>query len=100
MTNKIDGGLPMAPVLRTSHAAARTAPATSEPASSVPSMDSLRLTGEATSLLNLQREIASSASFDADKVASVRRALEDGTYQVNAARIADAMLGLDRQLAG
>ena len=100
MTHKIDGGLPVAPMLRTTAAPTRTGSSTSEPASSVPAMDSLRLTGEATNLLSLQRDIAASASFDEGKVAAVRRALEDGSYQINAGRIAEAMLDLDRQLAG
>ena len=100
MTHKIDGGLPVAPLLRTSAAPTRTGSATSEPTSNVPAMDSLRLTGDATSLLSLQRDISSSPSFDEDKVAAIRRALEDGSYQINAGRIADAMLDLDSQLAG
>ena len=100
MSHKIDGGLPVAPMLRSTVAATRTGSTSNEPTQSIPSMDSLRLTGDATSLLTLQREISSSPSFDEAKVASVRRALEDGSYQINADRIADAMLGLDRLMVG
>ena len=35
-----------------------------------------------------------------DKVNAVRAALADGSYQVDAAKIADRMLGLERDLAG
>ena len=87
MSNKIDGGLPVSPLLRSTAAATR-------------SPVSLRLTGEATSLLTLQREIASTPAFDEAKVAAVRRALEDGSYRIDAGAIASAMLDFDRQLLG
>lgn len=100
MSHKIDGGLPVTPLLRSAVAASRTVSTSDQPTQSVPAMDSLRLTGEATSLLNMQREIASSSSFDEEKVASVRRALEDGSYQINPDRIARAMIDLDMAKAG
>ena len=100
MSHKIDGGLPVTPLLRSSAAATRSPASSSAPTESVPAMDSLRLTGEATSLLNLQRELAASPSFDEAKVAAVRRALEDGSYRIDADGIAGAMLEFDRQLAG
>ena len=100
MTHKIDGGLPVTPLLRSTVAATRTGSTSNEPTQSIPSMDSLRLTGDATSLLTLQREIASSPSFDEGKVAAVRKSLEDGSYQINAGRIAEAMLDLDRLMVG
>lgn len=100
MSHKIDGGLPVTPLLRTAAAAARSPVSSSAPTESVPAMDSLRLTGEATSLLNLQRQISDSPAFDEGKVAAVRRALEDGSYRIDAGNIANAMLEFDRQLAG
>ena len=100
MSHKIDGGLPVSPLLRTTGVATRAPAGSSVPTESVPAMDSLRLTGEATSLLTLQREIAASPAFDEAKVAAVRRALEDGSYRIDAGNIASAMLEFDRQLAG
>lgn len=100
MSNKIDGGLPVSPLLRSTAAATRSPVSSSAPTESVPAMDSLRLTGEATSLLTLQREIANTPAFDEAKVAAVRRALEDGSYRIDAGAIASAMLDFDRQLLG
>ena len=100
MSNKIDGGLPVSPLLRSTAAATRSPVSSSAPTESVPAMDSLRLTGVATSLLTLQREIASTPAFDEAKVAAVRRALEDGSYRIDAGAIASAMLDFDRQLLG
>lgn len=100
MSNKIDGGLPVTPLLRSAGAASRAPATSSEPTESVPAMDSLRLTGEATSLLTLQREIAANPAFDQEKVAAVRRALEDGSYRIDADSIAAAMLQADQQLMG
>lgn len=100
MSNKIDGGLPVTPLLRSAGATTRAPATSSEPTESVPAMDSLRLTGEATSLLAQQREIAANPAFDEAKVAAVRRALEDGSYRIDAGIIADAMLQTDRELMG
>lgn len=100
MSNKIDGGLPVAPLLRSTVNATRAPASSGEPAVSVPAMDSLRLTGDATSLLSMQREISSSPSFDEAKVAAVRRSLEDGSYRIDPSAIALSMIDLDQQLAG
>lgn len=100
MSNKIDTGLPVTPALRAVTSTPRTAVSSTGPVSSVAAADSLSLTGEATDLLNLQRDIAANASFDEGKVNAVRRALEDGSYRIDADSIADAMLEFDRQLLG
>lgn len=100
MSQKIDGGLPVTPLLRTTGVATRAPAGSSVPTESVPAMDSLRLTGEATSLLTLQQEIAANPAFDEAKVAAVRRALEDGSYRIDAGSIAAAMMEFDNQLAG
>ena len=62
--------------------------------------DSLRLTGEATSLQALQRELSTAPAIDQARVAEVRQALESGSYRIDPAKIAERMLDLDKQLGG
>ena len=62
--------------------------------------DSLRLTGEATSLQAMQRELSTAPAIDHARVQAVREALQAGTYKINAEAIADGMLGLEGQLGG
>lgn len=80
----------------------RVAPAgvdRSAPVEGVQAGDSLRLTGEATSLQALQRELATAPAVDSARVAEVRQALESGSYHIDPARIAERMLSMDRLLA-
>ncbi|MEJ1098462.1 MULTISPECIES: flagellar biosynthesis anti-sigma factor FlgM [unclassified Pseudoxanthomonas] len=60
--------------------------------------DSLRLTGEASSLQAMQRELSSASAVDTARVQSIREALQAGTYKVNAEAIADRMLDLESKL--
>ena len=82
MSQKIEG-TPPAAVRTTGPVGGRVAPAGAErsrPVEASAGGDSLRLTGEATSLQ------------------AVREALQAGTYTINAEAIADGMLGLEDQL--
>lgn len=100
MSQKIEGASPPPPVQGTSQLG-RVAPAggdRSEPVESVRAGDSLRLTGEATSLQALQRELAAAPAMDEARVAAIRQALESGTYKVNPAIVAERMLDMDRLL--
>ncbi len=100
MSQKIEGAPPPPPVQGTSQLG-RVAPAggdRSEPVESVQAGDSLRLTGEATSLQALQRELSTAPAVDATRVAEIRQALESGTYKVDPERIAERMLDMDRLL--
>ena len=58
------------------------------------------LTGEATSLQALQRELSVAPAIDPARVAEVRQALESGSYRIDPAKIAERMLDLDKQLGG
>lgn len=60
--------------------------------------DSLRLTGEATSLQTIQRELSSASAIDGARVESISAALQAGTYKVDAEAIADRMLDMEREL--
>lgn len=60
--------------------------------------DSLRLTGEATGLQAMQRELAARPAVDEARVEAVREALASGSYRIDPEAIASAMLRMDAQL--
>ncbi|WP_374013937.1 flagellar biosynthesis anti-sigma factor FlgM [Pseudoxanthomonas koreensis] len=101
MSQKIEGAPPppavqgTGPLGRVAHAGGDR----SAPVENVQAGDSLRLTGEATGLQTLQRELAAAPAVDSARVAEVRLALESGSYRVDPARIAERMLDMDRLLA-
>lgn len=102
MSQKIDGGIPAAAQLRsvainTKVAAAGDAKPKPKP---VEAADSVRLTGEATQLQAVQRELSAAPAIDQARVQAVREALENGSYKINPDAIATRMLGLDQQLQG
>ena len=102
MSQKIEG-TPPAAVRTTGPVGGRVAPAGAErprPVEASAGGDSLRLTGEATSLQAMQRELSTAPAIDLARVQAVREALQAGTYKVNAEAIADGMLGLEGQLGG
>ncbi len=61
--------------------------------------DSLRLTGEASGLQNLQRQLAAAPAVDSNRVESVRSSLQSGSYKVNPDVVASRMLEMDQQLS-
>ena len=101
MTQTIDGGGSSRPIdTVTTGASARAGTDRTTPVAA-PEGDSLRLTGEASGLQNLARELgAAPAGIDMGKVNAVRAAIADGSYKIDAASIADRMLDLERSLAG
>ncbi len=102
MSQKIEGAPPAA-VRSTGPVGGRVAPAGAErsrPVEASAGGDSLRLTGEATSLQAMQRELSTAPAIDNARVQAVREALQAGTYKVNAEAIADGMLRLEDQLGG
>ncbi|WP_313148298.1 flagellar biosynthesis anti-sigma factor FlgM [Stenotrophomonas sp.] len=70
------------------------------PARPVEAADSLRLTGEATNLQALERELSTAPAIDTQRVAAVRESLQNGSYKINPDAIASRMLELDQQLQG
>ncbi|HLM52647.1 MAG TPA: flagellar biosynthesis anti-sigma factor FlgM [Pseudoxanthomonas sp.] len=102
MSQKIEGQMPAA-VRGATVVTGRVASSGADRSSPVQASaggDSLRLTGEATNLQTMQRELSSAPAIDSARVQSVRDALEAGTYKVDAEAIADRMLDLERQLRG
>ncbi len=98
MSQKIDGGIAAAAQLRTVAVNTRVAAAGEAKAQAVQAADSVRLTGEATQLQAVQRELSSASAIDPARVQAVRQALESGSYRISPDAIASRMLDLDQQL--
>lgn len=67
-----------------------------KPAGSTPV--EVQITGSARSLAALEQKLRDSPAVDAARVAAVRQKLDDGSYQIDPMRIADKLLGLERDL--
>ncbi len=59
--------------------------------------DRVRLTDSARALQDASRS-GENSPVNAQKVAQIRQALDNGSYQINPARIADGLIRLDQQL--
>lgn len=99
MSQKIDGSLPATASVRSSSASGRGSSAGS-PITPASSSDSLSLTGEATNLQTLQRNLSQASAIDSSRVQAVKDSLQSGSYKVDADTIASRLLDLDQQLAG
>jgi negative regulator of flagellin synthesis FlgM len=100
---KIEGAAaPPRPVEAGSAAAAHGARAGGErtaPIAATPEADSVRLTGEATGLQALERELgAAPAGMDAARVNEIRSSLAEGSYRIDPNAIANRMLDLENAL--
>ncbi|AWH53465.1 flagellar biosynthesis anti-sigma factor FlgM [Stenotrophomonas sp. ESTM1D_MKCIP4_1] len=101
MSQKIDGNLQVPQALRSvTTPVAKPGVSGDAPARPVEAADSLRLTGEATNLQALQRELSTAPAIDAQRVAAVRESLQNGSYKIDPDAIASRMLELDQQLQG
>lgn len=108
MTNRISGykpSEPLAPVKgptsggpvdKPQAAAATTAAAA--PAPAAPSADTATFTGPALTLQKLSAAVAKAPVVDVGKVAAVKQSLQNGTYQVDARRVADKILQSESEL--
>jgi negative regulator of flagellin synthesis FlgM len=79
---------------KTGSDAAAGAAATAPPQSS----DHVTLTDSARSLQKIEEAIAKAPVVDTAKVASIKQAVSDGTYQIDTGRIADKLLQFERGL--
>ena len=61
--------------------------------------DSVEFSAAAKQLSTLQDELASIDSVDMGKVDEIRRAISDGSYQIDAQKIADSLLALESEFA-
>ena len=101
MSQKIDGNLQIPQALRgVSTPASKPGVSSDSAARPVEAADSLRLTGEATNLQAIERDLSTAPAIDVQRVAAVRESLQNGTYKINPDAIASRMLELDQQLQG
>lgn len=100
MSQKIDATFQTAQPLRAAGAGSRPAVASDAPARPVAAADSLKLTGEATTLQAIERGLTGAPAIDAGRVQAVRESLQNGSYRIDPQAIASRMLELDRQLQG
>lgn len=61
--------------------------------------DQVSLTGESQLLRQIEQALESAPVMDQQKVAEVRVSLEQGSFRLDANKIADRLLGLERDLA-
>jgi negative regulator of flagellin synthesis FlgM len=72
--------------------------ASAAPAATSQTGDHVTLTDSARSLQKLSEAVAQAPVVNAEKVASIKQALQSGTYQVDAGRVADKILQSERGL--
>ena len=99
MVNKIDGVSGQRPTAPNPGQNARTDRANAERgAGSAQGSDQLSLTTSAQLLKELNEVVAATPEVDSSRVEAIKQAIADGTYQVDAGRIADQLLNLEDQL--
>ena len=64
------------------------------------SQDTVSLTGTAQHLRRLEEGLAQQPVVDTQRVEATKRAIEDGSYQIDPSRIASKMMDLERALYG
>lgn len=100
MSNKI-GGFDNRPVrVSTDRKVERSDDAGTAPASASTAADPVRITDQAKQLAALEHAIKAMPAIDEARVAEVRKALDEGRYQVNPERIADKLMRSERDLLG
>ena len=62
--------------------------------------DAVHITGSAKQLAALEQALKDQPVVDEARVAALRSAIEAGTYQVDAGRVADKLLRMEDQLSG
>jgi negative regulator of flagellin synthesis FlgM len=98
VSNKI-GGLDSRPVLvSTDRKVARADDSAASPAGTTNASDPVRITDQAKQLAALEHAIKGMPAIDEARVAEIRRALDEGRYEVNPERIADKLLRSEREL--
>ncbi|MDO3385089.1 flagellar biosynthesis anti-sigma factor FlgM [Gilvimarinus sp. SDUM040013] len=64
----------------------------SAPTGAQPPTDEVVLSAEAQTLNRLQEAVETASDVDTDKVAQIKQAISEGRFQVNAERLAEAIL--------
>ncbi len=60
----------------------------------------VQLSDEALSLQKLEEQVAQLPDVDTDRVNSIRQAIEDGSYKIDADKLAASMLDFEDQIFG
>jgi negative regulator of flagellin synthesis FlgM len=92
---------PIAPLKGSSTGSVAADKAQADASSSSPTSqtgDQVTLTSAAQSLQKLSEAIAKTPVVNASKVASIKQAVSDGTYQIDSGRVADKMLQFESAL--
>ncbi len=63
-----------------------------------PESSTVTVTDSALKMLKIEESLAQMPSFDAEKVESIKQALSDGSYTINADRIAAKLISFDQDL--
>lgn len=66
----------------------------------VAGQDTVKLTAQAQSLTKLEQKITDAPDTDDSKIASIKAAIENGEYKVNADRLAGKLLSQETSLFG
>lgn len=105
MTNKISGyptTEPVTAIKGSSSSAAVVDKSQTESSSSAAktthAADQVTLTSNARTLQKVEDRIAKAPTVDTAKVAQVKQAVSDGSYQVDSGRVADKLLQFERGL--
>lgn len=100
MTQKIDGSQMAAPRVGAAGAGGvdRAGLDRAKAVAASQAGDSVQLTGEASSLQTLQREMTSTPVMDMAKIDAVRSALASGTLRIDPQQIATRMMALEQEL--
>ena len=104
MSSKINGYAPAEPLLpvkgsNSNAGVADKAQGEAKPAASTElTGDRVTLTDSARTLQKIEETVANTPVVDAAKVASVKQAVQSGTYQIDPQRVADKLLQYERGL--
>lgn len=98
MDNKIAPRLPLQPQPRDSRLGGNAGATGADAARA--GADSVQLTDSARALQRSEQAGANGAPVDAARVERLRQAVADGSYQVDATRIAGKLLALEQQVGG
>jgi len=64
------------------------------------SQDSVSLSQQGKAMGKLQQDMAAQPSFDSAKVAAIKEAIANGSYQVDPDKLADNMMKFEKELGG
>jgi len=106
VSNRINGYSPPEPLTTLTGAAGGAAVAADKPqsdatakaATPTSTADTVTITGPALALQKLSEAVAAAPVVNSQKVASVKQAVQNGTYQVDTGRVADKIIQFESGL--